>query len=64
MAKLKNHVTLVLGDWSHDGHGWTQNVYITSNLTRQEIEIAYAKGVENVRGVICFLTNSCGDSSD
>ena len=46
MMDLQHTINLTLGDWSHDGHGWTENYTIKSNLTHKEIEQALAKGQE------------------
>lgn len=37
---------MVVGDWSNDGHGQTETLVIESNLSHEEIEAAYAKGVK------------------
>lgn len=42
--KYENIITLVLGDWSHDGHGLTDRINISSNLTDKEITKAYKAG--------------------
>jgi hypothetical protein len=47
---MKNMINLVLGDWSHDGHGLSETYTIQSNLTHKEIEKALAKG-EKLAGV-------------
>ncbi len=36
-----NKMKLVLGDWSNDGHGRSENVLIESNLSVLEIQEAY-----------------------
>jgi hypothetical protein len=41
-------ITLIAGDWSHDGHNATQTYNISSNLTQKEIEKAYKKGVKKI----------------
>ncbi len=48
MSELTNTISLVLGDWSHDGHGHTDTVVILSNLTNKQIESAYKKGTKKV----------------
>ena len=42
------NITLVVGDWSGDGHGQTHNVIISTNLTVAEIVKAYVKGKETL----------------
>jgi hypothetical protein len=42
----ENVISLVVGDWSHDGHSQTDTVVISCNLTRPELEKAYKKGVK------------------
>lgn len=46
MSELKHVINLVVGDWSHDGHGKTQLVTIRSSLSGTEIEEAYKNGVK------------------
>ena len=38
-------INLVVGDWSDDGHGKTHTESIRSNLSKQEIEDAYERGI-------------------
>lgn len=45
---MKNQIQLILGDWSHDGHGKTETFIITSNLTRREILEAYDEGCDSL----------------
>lgn len=40
-------VHLVIGDWSDDGHGKTDSVFIESNLTALQIEEAYSQFFTN-----------------
>lgn len=44
-----NTITLVVGDWSHDGHNMTQNFIIRCNLTVKELDKAYKAGVKKVK---------------
>lgn len=39
-------IILVVGDWSYDGHNQIDKFVIESNLSSQEIESAYKKGVK------------------
>jgi hypothetical protein len=55
LAKLKandfglGHTTsLVMGDWSRDGHCSSETIMISSNLTKNEIEAAYQVGSEKL----------------
>lgn len=43
---LKFTINLVLGDWSNDGHGWTETVVICSNLDTKSLEKAYKAGAK------------------
>lgn len=43
MSELNNRTTLVMGDWSDDGHGKTDLTIINSNLAREQILKAYKK---------------------
>lgn len=46
MNELKKHnITIVVGDWSRDGHGMTETFSISSSLDRMKISEAYKKGV-------------------
>lgn len=38
-------VSLVVGDWSRDGHNMSETIMIEANMTNREIEKAYKKGV-------------------
>lgn len=44
MSELEHTITLVLGDWSKDGHNISHNEYIKSNFSIEEIEKAYKIG--------------------
>jgi hypothetical protein len=48
MNDLPYTITLVAGDWSHDGHSISHNEWIKSNLTSKEIQKAYKDGVEKI----------------
>lgn len=41
-----NKVTLVVGDWSHDGHAQTENFTYEVNVTKDELYAAYVRGVK------------------
>lgn len=43
-----NTISLVIGDWSHDGHGHTDFVNIESNLSKAEVEDAYKAGTKKL----------------
>jgi len=45
---LKHIINLVVGDWSHDGHGKSSIVTIRSSLTKSEIDNAYFEGSNKV----------------
>lgn len=41
---LDKTITLVLGDWSDDGHGKSETIVVGSNLDKDEVFKAYQKG--------------------
>ena len=41
---MENTVALIMGDPSRDGHGHTELITIKSNLTKDEISLAYIAG--------------------
>ncbi len=45
---LNHKICLVLGDWSHDGHGLTSRYHIVCSLSKKELEKAYKKGCKKV----------------
>lgn len=45
---MKHQITLVVGDWSGDGHGRTQIVGVVANMTRRAVEQAYLDGCAKV----------------
>jgi hypothetical protein len=59
---MKHIIILVLGDWSHDGHGKSSIVTIRSNLTKPEIEAAYREGIKKVG--ISFVEDIGSDYDD
>ena len=46
MAKNINLVTLVLGDWSNDGHNQSSDIIFSTNSTKEEIMAAYMAGAK------------------
>lgn len=48
MSELPHSINLVVGDWSHDGHGLTKTITISSNLTTKEVESAYKKASKKI----------------
>lgn len=60
--ELPNRITLVLGDWSHDGHNMTSNFIIDSNLTSKEVESAYKRGASKCG--LDLRANVCSDYED
>jgi hypothetical protein len=48
MSEMSNTISLVLGDWSGDGHEKTETIVLRSNLTNKQIEDAYKKGTNKV----------------
>lgn len=53
---------LVMGDWSDDGHGKTEDIVIKSNLTSKQLEAAYKKGVKKLG--FDFSEVCCADYED
>ena len=53
---------LVMGDWSDDGHGKTEDIVIKSNLTSKQLEAAYNKGVKKLG--FDFAEVCCADYED
>lgn len=45
---MKNTVKLVLGDWSHDGHGMSEVKSINCTHTLKELEKAYKLGTSKI----------------
>lgn len=41
-----NKFKIVIGDWSNDGHGRTDDYIISTNLSSKEIDAAYKKAVK------------------
>lgn len=41
---MKNTFQLVLGDWSNDGHGMTENYELLTDASKENIEAAYVVG--------------------
>lgn len=56
-----NTINLIVGDWSDDGHGKTDNITIMTNFTREQLEQVYNEGVGLV-GV--KLSNVCDGYED
>lgn len=44
----KFYITLQLGDWSHDGHNVTEVYSIESNLSPEDLQKAYRRGVARI----------------
>lgn len=55
-------ILLVLGDWSADGHGKTENIIVNSTLNRKELEEAYKAGAEILN--IDVSEECCADYED
>lgn len=62
MVELNNTITLVVGDYSHDGHGITANVIVQSNFSQLEITTAYELGVKILGIDLC--ENVCSEYED
>lgn len=42
-------IQLIVGDWSDDGHGKTDSVFVRSNLSVEETKAAFEKGDKNFK---------------
>jgi hypothetical protein len=62
MSELTNEITLVLGDWSDDGHGKTDIQIIRSNLDHKALLKAYNKGSKKLG--FNFIDDDCADYED
>lgn len=62
MNNFPHSTTLVLGDWSDDGHGKTEIIIIHSNLDSEEITIAYNKASKKLG--FKFMDDVCADYED
>lgn len=47
--ELGHIITLVIGDWSHDGHSKTDTISIKSNISIKEVENAYNFGKKVIK---------------
>lgn len=45
---MKYQLKIVCGDWSNDGHGMTDSIFIESNLNHEDIEVAYKRGAKEI----------------
>jgi hypothetical protein len=43
-----SRLSLIIGDWSNDGHGKTDTVLVTMNVSRAELLKAHEKGLKQV----------------
>lgn len=62
MTLHPHSISLVLGDWSRDGHGKVATFYIRSNLTKEELSKAYSDGVKVVK--VDLTENVCRHYED
>lgn len=62
MSKPYKMITLVLGDWSDDGHGKTEPFNILSNLNDEALLKAYKKGTKQLG--FDLIKNSCNSNED
>lgn len=62
MNNFPHSTTLVLGDWSDDGHGKTDIFIINSNLDSEEILAAYKKASKKLG--FKFMDDVCADYED
>ena len=59
---MNNTITLVLGDWSGDGHDKTRMISILSNLDKDTLFAAYKKASKKLG--FSFIDDVCGDYED
>jgi hypothetical protein len=59
---LVNTISLVIGDWSGDGHDKRETIIILSNLNNKDINKAYKKGSEKLG--FDFCNDVCRDYED
>lgn len=57
-----NTINLVVGDWSNDGHGRTDTITISTNLSRSAVQKAYKAGAEVVG--VDLTKDVCRDYED
>lgn len=48
LGDIMNTIRLSIGDWSRDGHNQSEDVYIETNLTLDELKEAYDRGSEKL----------------
>jgi hypothetical protein len=61
MTELKYIVELLMGDPSGDGHDKHTTIHIRSNLSAEQIEIAFRKGTNKIQ---LDITQCCADYED
>src|SRR5688572_21393986 len=59
----KHKITVVVGDWSQDGHNLTESFTVESNLSKEEVEKAYKKGTKALKVSIADLCNDYSDNA-
>ena len=62
MNELTNIISLVIGDWSGDGHSQSNTIVIKSNLDKKAIEKAYKKGTKKLG--FDFIKDIAADYAD
>lgn len=60
--ELRDITTLILGDWSKDGHSLSDTIHIASNINNKEIEKAYKKATKKLG--FDFIDDVCRDYED
>lgn len=61
MNNLTNIVELLMGDWSGDGHSQAKSLHFRTNLTAEEIEVAFKTGANKVG---LNITKCCEEYED
>lgn len=44
------NINLIVGDWSHDGHGTTETVIVYANVDSRSLKNAFTKGSNDLLG--------------
>lgn len=62
MSEPENVISLVLGDWSGDGHSKTDTIVIMSSLNKKDVEKAYKNGTKKLG--FDFINEVCEEYED
>lgn len=56
-----NKIRLILGDWSGDGHGKSEDIYVECNLDKDNLAKAFDAGVKKLE---VDISDCCSDYED